>query len=124
MLGELLAAGLVSTIAGGIKEKAELNRKMKDADVKAQQWIAEREAVEQASRERLNKILERYEKEDQEREARKQQAVEQEPEQEQRTESGTIHIDNISFSTSSSTADSADFEKIFKDFEKNFERKA
>lgn len=121
MLAELLAAGLVSTIAGGIQEKAELNRKMKNADIKAQQWIAEREAVEQAHRERLNKILERYEKEDQEREARKQQAGEQEPEQEQRTESGTIHIENISFSTSSSTADSADFEKIFKDFDKLFD---
>ena len=120
MLGELLAAGLVSTIAGGIKEKAELNRKMKDADVKAQQWIAEREAVEQASRERLNKILERYEKEDRER-AERQQAGEQEPKQEQRTESGTIHIDNISFTTSSNTADSAMFDEIFKDFEKNFE---
>lgn len=121
MLAELLAAGLVSTIAGGIQEKAELNRKMKDADIKAQQWIAEREAVEQAHRERLNKILERYAKEDQEREARKQQAGEQEPEQEQRTESGTIHIDNISFTTSSNTADSALFDEVFKDFEKNFE---
>lgn len=120
MLGELLAAGLVSTIAGGIQEKAELNRKMKDADVKAQQWIAEREAVQKKHDERMAAILARYEKEDQER-AERQQAGEQEPEQEQRTASGTIHIDNISFSTSSNTADSADFEKIFKDFEKNFE---
>lgn len=121
MLAELLAAGLVSTIAGGLKEKAELNRKMKDADIKAQQWIAEREAVQKKHDERMNKILERYAREDQEREARKQQAGEQEPEQEQRTESGTIHIDNISFSTSSNTADSALFDEIFKDFEKNFE---
>ena len=121
MLAELLAAGLVSTIAGGIQEKAELNRKIKDADVKAQQWIAEREAVQKKHDERMAAILARYEKEDQERETRKQQAGEQEPEQEQRTASGTIHIDNISFTTSSNTADSADFEKIFKDFEKNFE---
>ena len=120
MLAELLAAGFVSTVLGGIQEKAELNRKMKDANIKAQQWIAEREAVEQAHRERLNKILARYEKEDQER-AERQQAGKQEPEQEQRTESGTIHIENISFSTSSSTADSADFEKIFKDFDKLFD---
>lgn len=118
MLGELLAAGFVSTVLGGLQEKAEMNRKMKNADIKAQQWIAEREAVEQAHRERLNKILERYAKEDQER-AERQQAG-QEPEQEQRTESGTIHIDNISFSTSSNTADSALFDEIFKDFEKNF----
>ena len=96
MLAELLAAGLVSTIAGGIQEKAEMNRKMKNADVKAKQWISEREA-------------------------RKQQAGEQEPKQEQRTESDTIHIDNISFTTSSNTADSALFDEIFKDFEKNFE---
>lgn len=121
MLAELLAAGLVSTIAGGIQEKAEMNRKMKNADVKAKQWISEREAVQKKHDERLNKILERYAKEDQEREARKQQAGEQEPEQEQRTESGTIHIDNISFTTSSNTVDSAMFDKIFKDFEKNFE---
>lgn len=120
MLAELFAAGFVSTVLGGIQEKAELNRKMKDADVKAQQWIAEREAVEQAHRERLNKILERYAREDQERAERQQAAGEQEPEQEQRTESGTIHIDNISF-TSSNTADSAIFDEIFKDFEKNFE---
>jgi len=120
MLAELFAAGFVSTVLGGLKEKAELNRKMKDADAKAKQWIAEREAVQKKHDERMNKILERYAKEDQER-AERQQAGEQEPEQEQHTESGTIHIDNISFTTSSSTADSADFEKIFKDFDKLFD---
>ena len=119
MFAELFAAGFVSTVLGGIQEKAELKRKMKDAGEKAQQWIAEREAVEQAHRERLNKILERYAREDQER-AERQQAG-QEPEQEQRTESGTIHIDNISFSTSSNTADSALFDEIFKDFDKLFD---
>lgn len=120
MLGELLAAGLASTIAGGIKDKAQVRRAKQHADEYFKRTNAERAAVEQAHRERMNKILERYAKEDQER-AERQQAGEQEPEQEQRTESGTIHIDNISFTTSSNTADSADFEKIFKDFEKNFE---
>ena len=121
MLGELLVAGFITTVLGGIQDKAEMRRKMQDADRKAQQWIAEREAVQKAHEERLNKILARYEKEDQEREARKQQAAgEQEPEQEQRDASGTIHIDNISFSTSSNAADTADFDKIFKDFDNLF----
>ena len=121
MFAELFAAGFVSTVLGGIQEKAELKRKMKDAGEKAQQWIAEREAVQKKHDERMAAILARYEKEDQEREARKQQSGVQEPEQEQRTASGTIHIDNISFSTSSNTADPALFDEIFKDFEKNFD---
>lgn len=118
MLAELLTAGLVTTIAGGIQEKAHIRRAKTHADEYFKRTNAEREAVEQAHRERLNKILARYEKEDQEREARKQQTGEQETEQ--RTTSGTIHIDNISFTSSSNAADSADFDQIFKDFETFF----
>ena len=119
MLAELLTAGLISTIAGGIQEQAQMKRAKQNADAYFQRTNAEREAVQKAHEERLNKILARYEKEDQERAARTQQAAgEQEPEQ--RTASGTIHIDNISFSTSSNASDTADFDKIFKDFEKLF----
>lgn len=117
MLAELLTAGLVTTIAGGIHEKAQVRRAKQHADEYFRRTNAEREAVEQAHRERLNKILARYAKEDEERAAR--QAAEQQADEtgEQRTASGTIHLDNISFSTSSNASDTADFDKIFKDFE-------
>lgn len=121
MLAELLTAGLVTTIAGGIKEKAQIKRAKQHADEYFKRTNAEHEAIEKRHNERMEKILARYQKEDEERAAR--QAAEQQADEvgeQERTESGTIHIDNISFTTSSNTADSADFEKIFKDFEKNF----
>ena len=118
MLAELLTAGLVTTIAGGIQEKAQIRRAKQHADEYFKRTNAEHEAVEQAHRERINKILERYAREDQEREARRQQA--DEAGEQEHTASDTIHIDNISFSTSSNAADTADFDQIFKDFETIF----
>ena len=84
MIGFL--AALAYNIAYGAADSAKTNRAARENEPKAQKWIAEREKVRQQHNKRVAAILARYEREDQEREARKARETEKQQEQEKQQE--------------------------------------
>jgi len=67
MLSELLVAGVITTIMGGLKDRADIRRGKANANEYFRRTNAEREAIERRHNERMEEILARYAKEDQER---------------------------------------------------------
>ena len=126
MLDDLLQAGLIASIAGGIHDTVQVRSAKQHADEYFRRTNAEREAIEKRHNERINKILERYKREDEERAARQaadrhNETISEECSDHPRKEkeSNTIHIDGITIQ-SKNINNSEAFDKIFQDMERLF----
>ena len=126
MLDNLLQVGLIASIAGGIHDKVQVRHAKQHADEYFRRTNAEREAIEKRHNERINKILERYKREDEERAARQAAnnhhatfSEEHSNYSRKEKESNTICIDDITIQSMSVNSSEA-FEKIFQEMEKLF----
>jgi len=126
MLDNLLQAGLIASIARGIHDKLQVKRAKQHADEYFRRTNAEREAIEKRLNERINKILERYKREDEELAAR--QAAEHHHEKfskeysdhsSKEKESNTIRIEGITIQSTNVNNPEA-FDKIFQEMERLF----